>query len=150
MNGINGVFEGILFIGSAGNNGPALSTVGAPCGTSSCILSIGALATESLMSPAYAMVNSVESSSYTWSSMGPHVIANCIRADEMRFSPYVCMTADSKRYAHPVALGADMLVPFMSCFLFKVQFGTQVTAPPGQITSTKSHNQIISYHLLVI
>jgi tripeptidyl-peptidase-2 len=41
----------IVFVGSAGNNGPAISTVGAPCGTSSCILSVGAMVTSSLMAP---------------------------------------------------------------------------------------------------
>ena len=40
---------GVLFVGSAGNNGPALTTVGAPCGTSSCIVSVAALVTESLV-----------------------------------------------------------------------------------------------------
>ena len=39
----------ICFIGSAGNNGPALSTVGAPCGTSSAIISVGAFAAQSIM-----------------------------------------------------------------------------------------------------
>lgn len=63
----------ILFIGSAGNNGPALSTVGAPCGTSSAIISVGAYVTTSLMHAAYSMVNATEPTNFTWSSVGPSI-----------------------------------------------------------------------------
>eukprot|EP00600_Ochromonadales_sp_CCMP1393_P004453 CAMPEP_0174964208 /NCGR_PEP_ID=MMETSP0004_2-20121128/5753_1 /TAXON_ID=420556 /ORGANISM="Ochromonas sp., Strain CCMP1393" /LENGTH=1471 /DNA_ID=CAMNT_0016212909 /DNA_START=2788 /DNA_END=7203 /DNA_ORIENTATION=+ len=61
----------IVFVGSAGNNGPCISTVGAPCGTSSAILSIGAMVTESLMKPAYSMLDKVPPTNFTWSSVGP-------------------------------------------------------------------------------
>lgn len=61
----------ILYVGSAGNNGPALSTVGAPCGTTSCIISVAAMVTTGLMNTAYSMVTNVPPTNYTWSSMGP-------------------------------------------------------------------------------
>ncbi|CAG8674187.1 18099_t:CDS:10, partial [Racocetra fulgida] len=54
---------GCIFISSAGNNGPALSTNGAPGGTSSGI--------HSMIQAEYALLESVPERAYTWSSQGP-------------------------------------------------------------------------------
>jgi subtilisin family serine protease len=65
--------KGVLFVSSAGNEGPALSTVGAPGGVSACMVSVGAYVSRSMMESCYAL--SPESFSeeiqYTWSSRGP-------------------------------------------------------------------------------
>lgn len=37
---------------------------------------------------------------------------------------------------HPQAFGEDIEVPFISWLFFNVQFGTEVTAPPGAVIHT--------------
>lgn len=49
---------------------------------------------------------------------------------------------------HPQAFGEDMEVPFMSWFFFRVQFGTEVTAPPGAVIHTpKSPSELCDMYI---
>ena len=65
--------HGVIFVTSAGNAGPALSTVGAPA--SSCnewLLSVGAYVSADMMREQYALRSSpVPEINFTWSSRGP-------------------------------------------------------------------------------
>ena len=69
--------HGIIFVSAVGNAGPALSTVNAPGGLSSCIIGVAAYVSPEMMKADYSLIsNSREKeefvgSTFTWSSVGP-------------------------------------------------------------------------------
>eukprot|EP00929_Paragymnodinium_shiwhaense_P110790 TRINITY_DN7800_c0_g1_i1.p1 TRINITY_DN7800_c0_g1~~TRINITY_DN7800_c0_g1_i1.p1 ORF type:complete len:1265 (+),score=358.68 TRINITY_DN7800_c0_g1_i1:256-4050(+) len=65
------VQHGIIFVTSAGNSGPALSTVGSPGDSSDIFITVGAHVSPPAMEAQYSMLEKVSATPYTWTSRGP-------------------------------------------------------------------------------
>ncbi|CAH1153592.1 unnamed protein product [Phaedon cochleariae] len=65
---------GVIWVSSAGNNGPALGTISTPSDSiNEPIISIGAYVSPEMMLAEYAMRQKLPGSPYTWSSRGPTI-----------------------------------------------------------------------------
>eukprot|EP00927_Polykrikos_kofoidii_P018854 TRINITY_DN18781_c0_g1_i1.p1 TRINITY_DN18781_c0_g1~~TRINITY_DN18781_c0_g1_i1.p1 ORF type:complete len:1304 (+),score=207.25 TRINITY_DN18781_c0_g1_i1:79-3990(+) len=70
----------VLYVACAGNDGPALTTVGAPGGTSSEIMSVGSLESSAMVKEEQSLLTHACGEQCAWSSRGP-TFDGCIGVD---------------------------------------------------------------------
>ncbi len=65
--------HGVIFVASAGNDGPCISTIGNPGGTTDALISVAAAISPEMMRAQYSVREPHHDVNYTWTSNGPCV-----------------------------------------------------------------------------
>ncbi|KAK6759539.1 hypothetical protein RB195_021242 [Necator americanus] len=119
----------VIFVASAGNSGPALSTVGSPGGTTPGVLGIGARICPKQAEALYGVFNEVKNVLYPWSARGPCVdgavgVSLCAPGAAFAGVPRFCRKA--KQMMNGTSMSSPNAAGAIACMLSKLRAdGTQ-------------------------
>jgi len=155
--------HGIVFVSSAGNNGPALTTVGTPGGTSSALLSVAAMVSPAMMAAQYSALGGAqdaaspmalpEGTTYTWSSVGPAADGDrgvAITAPGGAISPVPTWTLNGKQLMNGTSMSSPNAAGCVALILAGAQSATGTKPTPAMLRRAleNSSKPIEGVHLL--
>ncbi|KAJ2862346.1 hypothetical protein GGH94_004322 [Coemansia aciculifera] len=138
-----------IFVSSAGNEGPALTTVGAPGGTTDGIIGVGAYVGYEQIKADHAMYDTVKDTIFTWCSRGPTAdgaLGVDIYAPGSAIASYPAYTQQRLHLANGTSMSSPNLCGCLALLVsaWKQELGDDSPDPALKISPYRIKNAIVA------